>query len=38
MQKWAESKGLAIGVAVTSPTYVRMKEPCEWYAATPSMM
>ena len=36
-EKWAEGKGLAIDVAVTSPlaaTYVRHKEPCEWYAAT----
>ena len=36
-QKWTESKGLAIDVAVTSPlapTYVRMSEPCEWYAGT----
>src|SRR5690348_8161860 len=37
LQKWAEGKGLAIDVAVTSPlapTYIRHKEPCEWYAAT----
>ena len=36
-EKWAEGKGLAIDVAITSPlaaTYVRNKEPCEWYAAT----
>ena len=36
-EKWAEGKGLAIDVAVTTPlapTYVRMVEPCEWYAAT----
>ena len=36
-EKWAEGKGLAIDVAVTSPlapTYVRMVAPCEWYAAT----
>jgi hypothetical protein len=35
-EQWTESKGLAIDVAVTSPlapTYVRMAEPCEWYAA-----
>ena len=35
-ERWTESKGLAIDVAVTSPlaaTYVRMLEPCEWYAA-----
>jgi len=35
-ERWTESKGLAIDVAVTSalaPTYVRMSEPCEWYAA-----
>ena len=37
IQKWVEGKGLAIDVAVTSPlaaTYVKIKEPCEWYAAT----
>ena len=37
IEKWAEGKGLAIDVAVMSPlapTYERMKEPCEWYAAT----
>ena len=37
IQKWAEGKGLALDVAVTSPlapTYVRKEEPCEWYAAT----
>ena len=37
IQRWAEGKGLAVDVAVTSPlaaTYERMKEPCEWYAAT----
>ena len=37
IQRWAEGKGLASDVAVTSPlaaTYERMKEPCEWYAAT----
>ena len=36
-QRWAEGKGLAVDVAVTSPlapTYQRLKEPCEWYAAT----
>ena len=36
-QKWSDGKGIAIDVAVTNPlapTYVRMKEPCEWYAAT----
>ena len=36
MQRWADFKGLAVDVAVTSPlaaTYVS-KEPCEWYAAT----
>ena len=35
--RWTEGKGLAIDVAVMSPlasTYLRMKEPCEWYAAT----
>ena len=35
--RWAEGKGLAIDVAVMSPlasTYQRLKEPCEWYAAT----
>ena len=35
--RWAGGKGLAIDVAVTSclaPTYVRLPEPCEWYAAT----
>ena len=34
-ERWTESKGLAIDVAVCSalaPTYVRMIEPCEWYA------
>ena len=37
IQNWAEGKGLALDVAVTSPlayTYVRKEEPCEWYAAT----
>ena len=37
IQRWSEGKGLAVDVAVTSPlavTYVRMKKPCEWYAAT----
>ena len=37
IQRWAEGKGLAVDVAVTSPlaaTYVTKKEPCEWYAAT----
>ena len=37
LRNGAEGKGLAIDVAVTSPlaaTYVRHKEPCEWYAAT----
>jgi len=37
IQRWAEGKGLAVDVAVTSPlaaTYVSKKEPCEWYAAT----
>ena len=36
-QRWAEGKGLAIDVAVTSPlapTYVRLVAPCEDYAAT----
>ena len=36
-EKWAEGKGLAIDVAVTSPlaaTYVRNKETCEWHVAT----
>ena len=36
-QRWAEGKGLAVDVAVTSPlasTYQRLPEPCEWYAAT----
>ena len=36
-QRWAEGKALVIDVAVTSPladTYVRLEEPCEWYAAT----
>ena len=35
--RWADGKGLAIDVAITSslaPTYVRYPEPCEWYAAT----
>ena len=35
-ERWTESKGPAIDVAVTSPlasTYVRMTEPCEWYAS-----
>ena len=35
--RWAGGKSLAIDVAVTSclaPTYVRLPEPCEWYAAT----
>ena len=35
-ERWTESKGLAIDVAVTSPlapTYVRMTDPREWYAA-----
>ena len=39
-EKWAEGKGLAIDVAVTSPlapTYVRLVEPCEWYIATKNM-
>ena len=37
IERWAEGKGLAIDVAVMSvlaPTYARLKEPCEWYAAT----
>ena len=37
LERWAEGKGLAIDVAVTSPlaaTCVFKKEPCEWYAAT----
>ena len=36
-ERWAEGKGLAVDVAVTSalaPTYVRMDAPCEYYAAT----
>ena len=36
-QRWAEGKALVIDVAVTSPltdTYMRLEEPCEWYAAT----
>ena len=35
--EWAEGKGLAIDVAVTSPlapSSLRLTEPCEWYAAT----
>ena len=37
LEKWTESKGLAIDVAVTSPlnvTHVRVTEPCEFYAAS----
>ena len=37
LEQWAEGKGLAIDVAVTSPlaqTCVRLVEPCEDYAAT----
>ena len=37
IERWAEGKGLAIDVAVMSVlalTYARLKEPCEWYAAT----
>ena len=37
IQRWAEGKGLAVDVAVTSPlaaTYLSKKDPCEWYAAT----
>jgi len=37
MEKWADGKGLAIDVAVTSPlaaTYVRKQQPCEWYAGS----
>ena len=36
-QRWAEGKALVIDVAVTSPlvdTYVRLEDPCNWYAAT----
>jgi hypothetical protein len=36
MERWAEGKGLAVDVAVTSPlasTYLRTKDPCERYAA-----
>ena len=36
IQRWAEGKGLAIDVAVTSvlsATNVRFKDPCEHYAA-----
>ena len=34
-EKWAEGKGLAIDVAVTSPLApTRMVAPCEWCAAT----
>ena len=35
--EWAEGKGRAINVAVTSPlapSSLRLAEPCEWYAAT----
>ena len=35
--EWAEGKGLAIDVAVTSPlapSSLRLAEPCEWHAAT----
>ena len=35
--EWAEGKGLAIDVTVTSPlapSSLRLAEPCEWYAAT----
>ena len=36
-EQWAEGKGLAIDVAVSSPlapTYIRLVEPCEEYAST----